>query len=199
MIPVYLHDVVVNEAQETCLVLLKSDLHLDGSLPISIGPFSALNLADKLDDDREDRYDSQNLIPELLEDTDADIGPIQILRDQKGYYRAEITGNTPDSDTETTYRAELAEALALAAETSTQLEVPPELLQNKELELEDAERNNRHLEKISQLRYELETALRNEDFERADDLEAALNGEVRQLEQSMDLDEDIEDELRRAF
>lgn len=130
MIPVRLQDVVVDEKRETYLVLLDSDLHMDDSLTVGIGPFSALNISEKIGDETEGNYDAQNLVSELLEETEAEIRTIRLFRDDRGRYTARITESNPKEQSRDTYEAEVSNALALAAETDAQLEVPPELLQN---------------------------------------------------------------------
>lgn len=202
MIPVYIHDVVVNEEKETYLVLLKSDLELEGTVPVNLGPISALDLHSKVSDDVEDQKDLQSLLPELLEETDAAIDTIRIDRDPTGRYRANVSGSTESSrhhEDQRNYEIELSDALALAAETSARLEVPPDLLQNIEMNAEDRERNVHNLEKISKLRYELQEALENEDYEQADEIKSRLNTTARRLEQATETDENIEEELKRAY
>lgn len=199
MIPVHLQDVVVDEKRETYLVLLDSDLHLDGSLTVGIGPFSALNISEKLGEGTKGQYDAQNLVSELIQDTAAQIRSIRLYRDDRGRYRARITESSPDEQSRDTYEMEIADALALAAETDAQLEVPPEWLQNLYPEDADNDEAAERLEAISTLRDGLEDALENEDYERAERLKPALNSEIRKLEQSADLDEDIEEELQRLY
>ena len=181
MIPVRLEDVVVDEKRETYLVLLDSDLRLDGSLTVGIGPFSALNISEKLGNDPEGHYDAQNLVPELLEDTEAEIRSIRLYRDERGRYRARATAFSLDEQTRETYETEVADALALAAETDAQLEVPPELLQNLQPEEAENPKAAQRLEAISNLRDELEEALGNENYERAERLKPKLHSEVRKL------------------
>lgn len=199
MIPVRLEDVVVDKKRETYFVLLDSDLRLDGSLTVGIGPFSALNISEKLRDDSEGQHDAQNLVSEFLEDTEAEIRSIRLYRDERGRYRARVTESSPDERTRETYETEVPDALALAAETNAQLEVPPELLQNLQPEEADNPEAAKRLEAISSLRDELEEALENENYERAERLKPKLNSEVRKLEQSADIDENIEEELKRLY
>lgn len=199
MIPVRLEDVVVDEKRETYLVLLDSDLRLDGSLTVGIGPFSALNISSKLEDETEGRYDAQNLVSELLDDTAAGISRIRLHRDERGRYRARITETSPEEKSRDIYEAELAEALALAAETDARLEVPPELLQNVNPTSPAGEELTENLEAVSHLRDELEEALENENYQRAETLKPKLNSEIRKLEESEDLDENIEEELKRLY
>lgn len=199
MIPVRLEDVVVDDKRETYLVLLDSDLRLDGSLTVGIGPFSALNISSKLEDETGSRYDAQNLVSELLDDTAADISRIRLHRDERGRYRAQITETSPEEGTRDVYEAELAEALALAVETDARLEVPPELLQNANPTSAGDEELTDSLETISRLRDELEEALENENYQRAETLKPKLNSEIRKLEQSAELDENIEEELKRLY
>lgn len=199
MIPVRLEDVVVDEKRETYLVLLDSDLRLDGSLTVGIGPFSALNISEKIGDESEEEYDAQNLVSELLDDTDAEIRSIRLFRDERGRYQARITESNPGEKSRETYEAEVSDALALAAETDAQLEVPPELLQNIHHEEAEDPESAKRFEAISDLRDELEEALENENYERAERLKPKLNSEVRKLEQAEEIDENIEEQLKRHY
>lgn len=199
MIPVHLKDVVVNEKRETYMVLLQSDLQIEGSATVGVGPFSALNISAKLNEESKGAHDSQDLVAELLEDTETEIRKIPIYRDERGRYRAKIIQNLDEDRSQNVHEAELSDALALAAETDAQLQVPPELLQNKELEADVADENKKTLQKISELYGKLEEAVSDENFERAEEIKPELNSAVRQLEQSMDLDQDIEGELRAAY
>jgi bifunctional DNase/RNase len=199
MIPVHVTDVVVNEERETYMVLLQSELHFEGSASVGIGPFSALNISSKLDEQENDVNDSQNLVGELLDDTEVEIRKIRLYRGERGRYRAKVIENLDDDRSQNIYETELSDALALATETGAQLQIPPELLQNEEFKGQDAENNKRDLRRISDLYDQLEEAINDEDFERAEKLKPKLNSAVRQLEQSMDLEEHIEEELRSAY
>jgi bifunctional DNase/RNase len=199
MIPVHLTDVVVNEKQETYMVLLQTESNFEGSTTVGIGPFSALNISAKLEEEGEEIHDSQDLVAELLEDTEAEIRKIRICRDERGRYRAKIVEDLEEERSQNVYEAKLSDALALATETNAQLQVPPELLQNTELDEDAGAENKRILEKISELYEELEKTVENQDFERAEEIKPKLNSEVRKLEQSMDLDEDVEEEIRAAY
>lgn len=181
------------------MVLLQFERHFEGSASVSIGPFSAPNSSAKTEQQENDVHDSPNLVGGLLADTETQFWKIRLFRGKRGRYRAKVIENFDDDRTRDIDETELLDALVPATETGGQLQIPPELLRNHELKGDDADNNNEDLRRISDLYDQLEEAINDEEFERAEELKLELVSTVRQREQSIDLDANIEEELRSAF
>lgn len=200
MIPVKIHSVATDSSQDRFYAVLASEEQQEKWLPLQIGASEAVSIASELNERGTERPGTHDLIQSIVERLGVTVDRVVIDRGE-GSIEATIFLSSEGGD-EITLEARPSDALAVGLRGDAELSVSEELMKQASRESSDFQEHfaNAHpSSEVTQLQYELEQAVADENFEKAADLKQDIQSAARRYEESLDLDETITDELKEAY
>lgn len=201
MIPVKVHSVATDASEDRFFAVLASEGQSEERwLPVQIGASEAVSIATELNEEGNQRPGTHDLVKETIDRLGVTVDRIVI---EQGDEEVEATlFLNGDDEGEMTLDARPSDALAVGVRTDAELTVSETLMQQASKSssyFEDQFQNAHPSSEVTQLQYELEQAIADEDFERAAELKQEIQSAARRYEESIDLDEEIEQELEKAY
>lgn len=200
MIPVKVHSVATDASEDRFFAVLASEGQSEERwLPVQIGASEAVSIASELNEEGTERPGTHDLITETIGRLGVTVDRVVI---ERGDENVEATLYLNDEEQGVTLDARPSDALAVGVRTNAELTVSEELMQQASKSssyFEDQFANAHPSSEVTQLQYELEQAIAEEDFERAAELKQEIQSAARRYEESTDLDETIEEELEEAY
>lgn len=201
MIPVKVHSVATDASEDRFFAVLASEGQTEERwLPVQIGASEAVSIASELNEEGTERPGTHDLITETIDRLGVTVDRIVIERGDEDV-EATLYMNG-DEDGEMSFDARPSDALAVGVRTNAELTVSEQLMQRASRSseyFEDQFANAHPSSEVTQLQYELEQAIEEEDFERAAELKQEIQSAARRYEESTDLSEEIEEELENAY
>ncbi|MFB6347202.1 MAG: bifunctional nuclease domain-containing protein [bacterium] len=201
MIPVKVHSVATDENQDCYYAVLTGEGEQEGQwLPLRIGASEAVSIATELNEQEVDRPGSHDLIHRTLETLGASVDQILMDRSEESVTATLFieSGDGRDQQIE----ARPSDALAIGIRSGADLIVTEGLMDEASRRSDffggESEKPGASSE-VTKLRYEMEQAIEEENYERAAELKQLIKSAVRKEEESMELEDGLIDELRDAY
>lgn len=200
MIPVKVHSVATDESEDRFYAVLASeDQPEERWLPLQIGPSEAVSIASELNEQETERPGTHDLIRKTIEQLGVSVK--RVLIDREGdEIKARLIFDTGDEPLELSARP--SDALAVGVRTDAEFSVSETLMKEasrRSSAFEDQFANAHPSSEVTQLQYELEQAIEDEEFERAADLKQEIQSAARRYDESLDIDDDLTEELEEAY
>lgn len=200
MISVDVHGMAVDQKNQNYVVLLNGKgEQSDKWLPLRMSPVEAQNIAFQMENNQTPRPLSHDLLAEITDRLEADITGVKLAKSGTNAVTATITVS-PDSDEKPfTLDASPADAIALALRTATDLQVDETMMETGDFGLPGGKQGYSISKEVKELGEELMQAVDEEEFEVAADLRDQIQDELRIHQESLELSDEIDEELRRAY
>jgi len=169
----------------------------DKWLPLRMSPSEAQNIAFQLGENRPERPISHDLMAEIATKLDADVKSSSLRRSGPNSLEAVVTLSPGDHSQDIELEATPADAIALALRTEAELVVDESIMESGNVSVPGKGLLSR--ETMEEFGKELQQAVEGEQYEKAAEIRDRIRDEMRRKKESMELPDDIEDELLNAY
>lgn len=198
MIPVNVHSVATDESQKHYFAVLKAEnSDSDRWLPVRLGAAEAVSIATEINETGHNRPVSHDLITRSIHELGGTVERIRI--DQSDDELTSTIDIVTESDGNLGVDARPSDALAVAVRTDVEVVVPEDLLGEWSGDLEEQVQGAHPSSEVTRLQGKLRKAVENEDYERAAELKPEIQSAIRRYEESVELDDDVENDLESAY
>ncbi len=200
MISVKVHGVAVDDSQKNFFVLLNGkNEDSDRWLPVPMRPYQIRGIITVLNEGGFERPLTHDLLATIIDRLDARVRKVTLSGDSTRELKAQIQLETEDGEV-IKREATPSDALALALHTEAKIVVPDHMMARVEPDFIKGEAPRPAMSsKMKKLQKKLEKAVEEENYELAAKMRDQMRDQARREQEAVDLPDDIDDELRRAY
>lgn len=198
MISVNVHSVATDSSQKNYFAVLTAEL--DGEdrwLPVRLGAAEAVSIATEINDSTHKRPGSHDLISRIIETLEGSVETIKISPGEDSM-DSDITISDQEGE-EFQLSARASDAVAIAVRSEAELVVSEDIIESTSEPFGERFDEAHPSKEVTRLRHQMDEAIEEEDYERAAELKPKIQAAMRQHDESLNLEEDLGEELESAF